>query len=308
MPKKKYDVVVGVSVNPELELVVEDTPGPKKVLSSMGCCLSGSSGNTAMAIEKLGGQPHLLGLVGANSQEGFADKLLCDAVKQSRVPFTPIRVLSQTSHAVIPVVGGVNGEVWGRKGDVVHPKVPKALQILTGPDIGIGPKTFVVTTGLRMVEEVFAKALLVQAQVGYRVLNARDTLCPRREFKQFLPLVDLLVLNQLEFNETGMELSEIHRRGPRIVVVTHDKDGGMFSFNHTRFCFTPVSFPGGPFETGAGDWFLGALISELIRLKVSVSTINAEQFLGVINFAARVAGKKITIPGGGNGPSRHQLR
>jgi len=117
------------------------------------------------------------------------------------------------------------------------------------------------------------------------------------------------VLNQHEFRQTSMELSELHACGPKIVVVTHDKEGGKFSFNYGVCCkFNPISFPGGVFETGAGDWFLGGLISELIKLKESVFSVKPDQLKTVIDFAARVAGKKVTIPGGGNGPSRHQLR
>ncbi|MFA6257443.1 MAG: PfkB family carbohydrate kinase [Candidatus Paceibacterota bacterium] len=307
---KKFDAVIGVSVNPEMELVIENTPGPKKVLKCMTCCLSGSSGNTATAIKCLGGCPHLLGLVSAYEKEDVADVLLRSAVLKGKVPFTAIPILSETNHAIIPVIGESNDEVWGKKGDIVHSELPQALRILAGPEIGIGPQTFVVITGLRAVEILFAKALLSQAKVkkGFRVLNAKDTLCANKEFKKILPLVDLLVLNKREFEETGMGFSQIHKCGPKIVVVTHDKEGGIFSFSNYRISFKPVSFSGGRFETGAGDWFLGAMISELVRLRESVLTIQLKQFMGVINFAARVAGKKITMAGGGNGPSRHQLR
>ncbi len=305
----KYNAVVGFSVNPELELAVESTPGPKKVLRSMSFCLSGSSGNVAMALKRLGSRPHLLGLVATNHGENLEDKLLGEAIRQSRVLFMPIRVLSQTNVCVIPVIGKANGVLWGKRNRIVHSAVPKALQDLAKPEIGVGPHTFTVVTGLRAVEIVFAKTLLSKAQNGFRVLNAKDTLCGSRDFKKILPLVDLLVLNHREFGETGMTLSELHSCGPRIVVVTHDKKGGMFSFRSGyRSQFQPVTFTGGKFETGAGDWFLGALVSELITLRESVSGVKPEQFQAVVDFAAKVAGRKITMTGGGNGPTRSQLR
>lgn len=301
------NAVVGFSVNPELELVVRDTSGPKKVLRSMSFCLSGASGNVAMALKKLGGHPHLLGLVTAGHQETLADKLLGEVIRQSKMPFTSIRVLAQTNVCVIPVIGQTNGVLWGKRNRIVHSAVPKALRDLARPKIG--QHTFTIITSLRAVEIVFAKALLARTQDGFRVLNANGIFCERKEFKKILSLVDLLVLNQREFSETGMNLSELHNCGPKIVVVTHDKEGGMFSFHfghHSQF--KPVDFPGGKFETGAGDWFLGALVSELIRLRKSVATVTPEQFQKVVDFAARVAGKKITMSGGGNGPTRSQLR
>lgn len=307
----KYNARVGFSVNPELELAVRDTPGSKKVLERMDFCLSGSSGNVAMAIKRLGGCPHLLGLVAARHEETLACKLLDEAVRQNKMPFTPIRVLAQTNVCVIPVIGEANGVLWGKRNKIVHSEVPKALQKLAKQEIGISPNIFTVITGLRSVEIAFAKTLLTRTQAGFRVLNAKDTLCgARREFKKILPLVDLLVLNHREFDEIGMTLSRLHSHGPRIVVVTHGESGGMFHFHsgQNMFLFNPVSFLGGKFETGAGDWFLGALVSELIRLRESVFTVKPEQFQRAIDFAARVAGKKITIPGGGNGPTRSQLR
>lgn len=306
---KHNDAVVGFSVNPELELAVGNTSGPKKVLQSQSFCLSGSSGNVTVALKKLGARSHLLGLVAVDYQNGFTDKLLNETIKQSKVSFSPIRVLSETNFCVIPVVGNANGVLWGKRNRIIHSAVPKALQYLKSPKVGIGPRTFSVITGLRDVEFVFAKTLLNRTQAGFRILNAKGTLCAKRNFKKVLSMVDLLVLNRREFKETGMELSELHNFGPSIIVVTHDRKGGMFSFR-SGFCkkFQPVSFFGGRFETGAGDWFLGALVSELIRLQESVFTIKPEQFKRVIDFAARVAGKKITMSGGGNGPTRSQLR
>jgi hypothetical protein len=312
--KKVYNAVVGVSVNSEFELVVKDASGSKKELDMSLCpCPSGSSGNTNGAIRRLGGNSHLVGLVEVNydqEEETLESLLLKRVIKQGGVSFTPVPVLSKTNVAAIPIIKGINGEVWGKKGKIIHSMVPSALQILKGPSVRIGPNTFSVVTGLRKVELPFAKALLDRTEAGFRVLNAKATLCAiSREFKKILKLVDLLVLNRREFEETGMELSELYDCGPKLTIVTDDSDGGMFSFGrYEERLFKPVCFPGGKFETGAGDWFLGALISEFIRLKKSTKTIELGEFENAINFAARVAGKKITIPGGGNGPSRHQLR
>lgn len=301
------NAVVGFSVNAELELAVQDTPGPKKVLNRMGVCLSGSSGNITIALQNLGAKAHLLGLVAVSELETLESRLLKETLKKSEVPFTPLKVLTQTNICVVPVIGNKNGVAWGKRNKIVHNSIPRALKDLTD-FVGIGPRTFSIVTSLRLVEIVFAKTLLARTQTGFRVLNAKDTLCARKEFKRILQLVDLLVLNQREFDETGMKLSELHKRGPRIIVVTHDSKGGIFSFNsgHSSH-FKPHSFTGGKFETGAGDWFLGALVSELIRLEESALTIKSESFQKVVDFAARVAGKKITMPGGGNGPTRFQL-
>lgn len=309
---KEFNVVVGFSINPEFALEVEDTTGPKKVLKHIGLSLAGSSGNFLGAGENLGiPSCSLLGLVAVNfdNDETLESFLLRKAIKERGVSFSPIRVLSDTNIAAIPIINGINGEVWGKKGNIVHSAVPQALQYINGLDIGIGLNTYSVATGVRPVEILFVEPLLARTEKGYRVLNPKYTLCSHREFKKILSLVDLLVLNQHEFEQTNMGFWELHNHGPRIVVVTHDKEGGMFSFKHrSSKRYKPISFPGGIYETGAGDWFLGALISELIRLKESVLTIEPDQFSKVIDFAARVAGKKITMAGGGNGPSRHQLR
>ncbi|MBI3305926.1 hypothetical protein HYZ82_02195 [Candidatus Nomurabacteria bacterium] len=290
----------------------------------MDYCLSGSSGNVAMALKKLGGNPHLLGLTGPGyvtrgCHETLADHLLYEALERSKIHFISLPVLTQTNTCVIPVVGQTNGVSWGKRNRIVHAAVPRALEdirmvwdIFKSRKIDV-ENTFTVVTGLRAVEMVFAKTLLSRVQNGFRVLNAKDTLCGRKEFKQILPLVDLLVLNQYEFNRTGMGLQELNDWGPKLVVVTCDKKGGFFyfsSFPRGRWfpiSFPAVSFPGGRFETGAGDWFLGALVSELIRIGKTIFTVEPEEFQQVVNFAAKVAGKKITMPGGGNGPTRSQL-
>ncbi|MDD5721361.1 MAG: carbohydrate kinase family protein [Candidatus Pacebacteria bacterium] len=308
-----FDAVVGVSVNSEFELVVKDTPGPKKELDISLCsCPSGSSGNADGAIRNLGGHSSLVGLVEVNydkEEETLESLLLKRVVKQSGVSFTPVPVLSKTNIAAIPIIKGSNGQVWGKKGEIIHSEVSQALQILSGPEVGIGPKTFVVITGLRAVELPFAKALLSQAQKGYSVLNAKESFCKSREFKKILPLVDLLVLNQREFFSTGMCFSEIYDCGPTHMVMTDSDKGGMLYFGRGYYeKFAPVKFPNNNYETGAGDWFLGALVSELIRRKISTETMTLNKFRNVVAFAARVAGKKITMTGGGNGPSRHQLR
>lgn len=306
---KLYDAAVGFSVNPEVGLIIEDVPGPKKPVKDP-FCLSGSSGNVATAIKKLGGNPHLLGLVSVHGK-GHADRTLDEAVTQSEIRFTPIRALNQTNICYIPIRGGVNGEAWGKHSQMVHSAVPEALQELAKSEIGIGPETFTAITSLRPTQGVFASTLLERTQPGFRVLNAKNPNTPyaRREFKKFLLLVDLLVINEMEWRGIGMNLPELHSSGPRLIVVTQDKEGGLFSIgSEVMGRFRPVHFPGGQFETGAGDWFLGAVISELIRLKESALTVKPEQFQKVVDFAAKVAGKKITMPGGGNGPTRSQLR
>ncbi|OHA23215.1 MAG: hypothetical protein A3G52_04850 [Candidatus Taylorbacteria bacterium RIFCSPLOWO2_12_FULL_43_20] len=307
--KTKHKVVVGFSVNPEFEINVGgDAKEPKKTLRRFSGRLSGSSGNVAIALQTLGVSPRLLGLVGVspvheNSWEGkFFDEL----VRSSGFSFWGIPALQRTNIAAIPVVNEKNGEVWGRRNGVLRHAIRPALRMLES--FGSNKQAFAVVTSLRGGELPFATSLLAATQEGYRVLNAKDTLCRRPGFVRLLRIVDVVVLNRQEFAATNMSYDAIHRRGPKIVVVTHDKDGGYCSFCGKIFSFAPHSFKGGVFETGAGDWFLGALVAELIRHEENAASCSMNQFRDIIDFSAKVAGKKITMSGGSNGPTRVQLR
>lgn len=307
---KHNDAVVGFSVNPELKVVIGQKQGPKKPLLETSYYLSGSSGNVATAIKKLGALSHVLGLVGMSKRQTLADILLPEIIQQSGVSFTPIKILAETNLCIIPTSEHQNKVLWGKRNDVVQSAIPKVLRDLKRPEIGMGQNTFAVITGLRVSEMMLAKALFQKAQTGFRVLSPNHSLlCAKKELMNILPLVDLLVLNNAGFKATGLSLTKMHSYGPRIIVITHDRRGGSFSFpSGLLHKFEVVSFSGGHFETGAGDWFLGALIAELTRIGESIIAIRPDQFKVAIKFAARVAGKKLTMSGGGNGPTRRQLQ
>ncbi|MCR4327910.1 MAG: carbohydrate kinase family protein [Patescibacteria group bacterium] len=312
MKVKDYGVVVGFSVNPEVVAVYDSSGGGEKLpLKEIRVDLSGSAADVAIAVNKLGQRSLLFGFKGP--ENGDAGALLKSAVHKAGVDFVPLEVLNSTSIAVLPVDEAHPLHVVGRKGDVCPEKIKSGLARMKNTlSKSIG--AWRVATGLRCSEKEFAQSLFSEEGcIGNRVFSPNRAFCDLKEREGLFELikkVDLLIMNRYEYAGCAVSTpAEIHRMGPAVLIVTEDAQGGFYSMNGSIRRFEAIHYPcERAYPTGAGDWFLGGLLSELIAKNIrEVSELTEGALQECLLFAAKVAGKKVTIPGSSRGPSRSEI-
>ncbi len=303
------NAVVGFSVNPEVVGVCDSRgKGEKLPLLALSVDLAGAAANVAIALNAFGCFPLILGLTGKNGDETL---LLDWAVRKAKIPFKPIEVLDHTSIALLPIdKAAPSSRVLGRKGVVVSEKVSIAVHQIRESVAGVN--SWRIAVGVRPSEVELAQGLFFESVPGKRILSPHFSFCEKESRDALfhsLSSVDLFILNQLEYEKLGVgKPKELHRFGPSVVIVTQDERGGYCSFRGESSQFDSVKYStNGVYPTGAGDWFLGGLLSAFISREVTLETIKRETFLECLHFAAKVAGKKVTIPGGGKGPTSEEL-
>lgn len=307
---KTRSVILGLSVNPEVVVTGDSSNGGEKhPLQSLRVDFSGSAANVGIALKQLGCYPMVFGLTGKNGDETM---FLEWALKKARgVVFTAVEALDHTSIAVLSVdqAKPTASRVVGRKGNVLSEKVDEAVSQIRENVASIA--SWRVAVGVRESEILLAEALLFEATPGTRVLSPHRSFCEgqsRTALFQVLKSVDLFILNELEFSGLGMASPcDLHQYGPSLVVVTKDERGGCFSLRREGGTFDAVKYTESGYPTGAGDWFLGALVSELVSRELVLTDIKRPALEECLAFAAKVAGKKVTMPGGGKGPTRLEL-
>lgn len=288
--------IVGTAVNAEVVYYYDgSSPDEKIPLQDFSIQLSGSSGDVAIALSQLGAFSHLLGLIADKEDDQSA--LLRLALKKHRVGSTLLPCLDKTSIAVLPCDdSSEKSRVIGRRGDVIPERIPTIVNLITDEAACFEWR---VATGVR--EREIAEALL-GTNKGKRVLNPNFMLCQNQGLEALLPFVDILVLNKNEMAVSRMTFKKCHEAGTSLVIVTEDEDGGQYSLRGKVGRFAPVKITGNAFyPAGAGDWFLGGFLSfcELEHTDATSTAIDIERALA---FGAKVAAKKISMKGAGNGP------
>jgi len=299
---KRY--VVGFSVNPEVVAEFDTNMGDEKLpLLDFRVDLSGSSADVAIALRNMGRSPLLIGVVGA--KEGDEDLLLRAALKRSAVPFHGLNLLDRTSMALLPVDRSGKSRVVGRRGNVLPELMSEAES--SAASCVADPETFRIATGVRSCEARLVHAMFRGSAPGYRVLNPNIALCKEKEvFLRLLRETDMLVVNEHEHQEMGMpHPSELHDFGVATVLVTRAIRGGYCSHQGVGVHYDAVVYPDAKtYLPGAGDWFLGGLLSTFDGALNDASPAFMKEALC---FAATVAGKKVTMSGAGNGPTKTTL-
>lgn len=265
--------------------------------------LSGSSADVAIALRNMGRSPLLLGLVGRET--GDEDLLLRAVLERNAIPFEGLRLLDRTSIAVLPVDRSGKSRVVGRRGNIL-PELMEDAESSVGVRVG-SSETFRIATGVRSCEARLVHALFKGAAPGFRVLNPNIALCKEKEtLLSLLRETDVLIVNENEYQEMGMpHPSELHAFGPGTVIVTWATRGGICSHRGTQIQYVAVNCPGEKtYLPGAGDWFLGGFLS---AFDGSVSEATPVFMKDALTFAAIVAGKKVTMSGAGNGPTKSSL-
>ncbi len=307
----KTDALIGFSANPEVVGVFDSASDREKLpLLEFRVDLSGTAANVATALQKLGNISHLLGLTGSDGAD--EDILLQLALKKARFSFDAVRVLDQTSIALLPVDRASRARVVGRTGKVVAEKLDAAISLVTEFAVA-APEAWRVATGVRHSEAALVDALFTHSRPGMRVVGPHHTSCsekPQGFFEQVLKNADLLILNEQEWEWLAgtAPLSGFHTLGPDLVIVTKAGRGGIFSLRGETGQFAAARCPDKAYSAvGAGDWFLGGLIHSFLQSGLNVKNLDVHALHACLSFAARVAAKKITMPGGGNGPMLAEL-
>lgn len=297
-------VFVGFSVNPELvlrfsaELGFEKVPGKTHNMS-----FSGSSANISNALSLWGVNTLLLGAVGVERSD--ADDYLEITLRKTAVLFQRIPVLTETSFAPVLANELVGNGLISYKGKVVESHIDLAIERITqtlNSDEG-----FRVASGITEDQALLAKVLWGE-YAGFR------TFCPHRSllqnkkvFFELCSFADLVIMNTSELDSSGIQISEIHQRGTRLVIITNGKKGGMFSLAGKSVEYAAQEAQGIVFGTGAGDWFHAMIVCFFRDHNLNFATASLDDFKDAVNFASRVVARKVTYPGGAEGPARNDF-
>jgi hypothetical protein len=219
--------------------------------------------------------------------------------------------LDKTSIALLPVDKASKSRVVGRTGTTLVERIDEAFSLVSRFATQ-QKESWRVATGVRSSEVRLASALFEGAHLGRRVLGPHHTACSGKlpGFEGLLKNTDLLILNEQEYRWAmgALPLNDVHVLGPKLIVITQAERGGTFSLRGETGQFVAARCPDKVVSSvGAGDWFLGGLVHSFIRGKVDVDTVNIRTLSDCFFFAARVAAKKITMPGAANGPSLAEL-
>ena len=314
--------VIGFSANPEIIVRINRFDEFEKApLNEMTCELGGTSANFAKALGKMGIESELYALTGCN--DDFNTHCLKFALKKSheKIHVFEFPIMDQGHMGFIPIDGTKKtSQVFGLKGIIQSTNINDCINIIKKKDTE--KNIWRVATGVRSAEVELVKALFGDKHKGFRYLNPRIDLIQSKEiFFSLLEQTDILVMNHAEY-EACTHYKEIGSRadiqknfGVSLVIVTKDKDGGKFSLINQRTnisekfdaCIDYITDAKEIFPTGTGDWFGGALISYLIKTRKSIFEISEKEIKEAILFASKIAGKKVTMRGAGNGPAESDL-
>lgn len=298
--------LVGFSINSEIIPSYDGrTPLEKAPLASIVANIGGTSANVALAIQTFGGSSKLLALMGEG--DDLQTHILKYVLRNCKIPYIDFPILS-TSHIAFIPEDGIQTRVFGLKGKILDQKLSSTID-----EISKETGKWRIATGVR-IEEVELVLSLFNKHIGFRSLNPRMELIKNKPvFFELLKSVDLLILNMAEYRECKVTSpSELHKYGPSLVIVTDSENGGMFSHKKTGAeifpaCTDYIKEESRLFTTGAGDWFHGSFISKCMEIGKPFSELDLSEITDFVTFAARVAGKKITMEGASNGPSNDDL-
>ena len=293
----EYDVLVGFSVNPEEHWwSTNGTPEPgNKNPARHSTELSGTSYDVAVALQRAGRRPFLVGVVGRSDHyASYVDQQL----EAAQIPHLALRLRPRTPvasiiHGVLP--NGHDLHLSDKEPLQEVPAVSIAMQLRS-----IAPRIRVVTGLMLDPKELALTRLLLDGDQCLRVLNPPPALVRAHdELIQLLGVTDWLVLNRYEaaaFFPDGetVDPAVFLRYGPKLVLVTKDRAGATL-YGAGGVCHEIPAFAAGSevHATGAGDCFLGYFL--------------AGHLMGwpldrCLALAAVAAGIKVTVPGTASSP------
>jgi sugar/nucleoside kinase (ribokinase family) len=303
----KNIALVGLSFNSEEYYYYNGKAESEKVpITNHKEALGGTSANVAAAIRTLGKESKVLALTGPDDDEKTV--LLEKVIKKQKLHYRKFPILNKSHYALILNDGLNPQQLLSFKGKIIEAEIDQTIAKIEEEN-----GQWRIATGVRDQEVPLVEALFNKHE-GFRSLNPRMELIQNKEaFKKLLKKTDLLILNYSEYHACNVaSLTEFHECGPSLVIVTDSKNGGFFS--HKKFkpetfnaCKDYVNGSTQIYSVGCGDWFNGSLTSMCMDIGNSFPEMTCEELRISINFAARVAGKKVTMEGAINGPTPEDL-
>ena len=294
------------SANAEVTTSRESKHEEKGALFEFDAHFGGGSANTANALSQFGLDTRLMCLAG--ERRDFARAVFDFAASRVSFPVQTLEVLDKTSVAHYDDdrshpnrgVTGMRGQILPHKQEFLRQELAK---------VQIHSSDFVVCNGLLEPEAPFAQILLERTTMGRRIVNPKITFCSSGALLGFLAgKTDLLILNDKEWKTCDTTFGTVHDCGVRCIIVTEGKSGGTYSLDGSSGRFEPLIVDAPQYYTvGAGDWFVAGFLHHLLSLGKSLGTVTRSEFEACLQFAARVAGKKVTMFGVSNGPSLEEI-
>ncbi|MFN0074023.1 MAG: ribokinase [Chloroflexota bacterium] len=285
-------VVVG-GINMDLTVWVDHLPQPgetvrgDRILRHPG----GKGANQAVAAARAGASVALIGRVG---QDAFGDELLA-GFQTDHVDHSGVTRDSEalTGVALIGVDAAGRNTVTvgtGANGRVTRDDLDHSAELIRSANIGV--LNFEIP-----MDVVLEAARRFHASGASVVLNLSPLFTPPEDL---LPLVDVLIVNEVEGAAVAGELSDpsstvqrIHDCGVPMVVLTLGAAGVVLNAGDEIF-----SVPGYPVDvidpTAAGDAFLGTFVAELASATSMLEACRRANCAGAL--AVTRAGAQPSIP------------
>lgn len=292
--KTKATALFGPSVCVEehLTLLLGNLTGQKQSVTGE-FFLGGSSANAAMAMKSLGGDPHLIALIGP--KDDHYTHILNALTKRADVGVRHyFEALKKTSYSKVIITPGEKySPILGERGHLKSnlSQVSKILEEFTNGG-------FTAMTSIQEEEAHLARTLLSKTKEGKRFLHIHGTFCGNPSVAHVAKFADIMAMNEVEFNKCGCNLSLLHDMGPKAIIVTQAENGGFCSFEGNRFRYDPVLEYDGQFcsDVGAGDYFNGALIHAISARGWDANSLRDQScFHEVVKVAADAAAQKVAF-------------
>jgi len=296
-----YDSLIGFSLNPELTFYPQKKLAETKLPHDLKKCISGTSFDVAVAMQKMGKKVKVLGAVGKDDPLNY---LIEHLLPQYKVEVDFLFVRKETALAVIRLDKGKREHLSFKRPIISVPKEEIGKAIFFSK-----PRLRIITGLSADSKEIEMASLFFKGASSGRVLNPGILLIKRRDLlRPLLKQVDLLIMNDVEaavyFRKERekvnfKDLEEFHELGVEKVIITCDVRGAMLSTANGEQIFQPKINAGKLIdETGAGDCFLGTFLACKLE---GMSDKKA------MKFAATAAALKVTKIGASSMPEREEV-
>ncbi len=250
--------------------------------------IGGSSLNIAMSLRSAGYNPTLFAFVG-NGGDGTKELLLYHLNKLN-ITHNVLDVLEKNNVAFIDRCENYNDIIKGYRSNFRNGK-----DLISEMDSVKDQYDFKIASGIDEKEVPMINALFTEQSMN--LLVPKKTLLEKygSDIKSVLPNTNIICIDMNEYKASGANsLSDF---GVDLITVTNEDREGVFYFNGEEGYFKPEKHPNGTklFQTGAGDWFVGALTAFFDREDVSVkdTSLSIDMIGGLIKKAASVSTQKV---------------
>lgn len=272
---------------------------------------SGSTGNIGTFLTRFLGAENVQLIVSLEKENTKKSKIAEVVLSSEGLNFTALRILENTPFATYPYRVDPH-TLYGDGGIITHSQEIILSEVEKIKNLR---SKWRIASGVRSTLLPVLKVFFCEEHDGFR------SLCPNPQLfedshvmLETLKKSDFLIMNEGEFKKMGISISNLHKMGMEIFVVTKGKNGGTAYLcnSSTRNISLRIDFKAPDvlrdiFSIGAGDWWHAALVGFWIKNGISFKEVDKISFLGAIEFANQVVAKKLLFPGGSVGPSVEEI-